>query len=89
MVQRGLNDDRKDPLDHAQMLFPPHGPEDEERIHGMEMVEVEEVEEVVGILGLGAHRDVQNGILKSDGNPRHNLHHHHYYLLFIKSSLLT
>ena len=72
MVQRVLNDDRKDPLDHVQMLFPPRGPEDEERIHGM----VEEEEEVVGILVLGAHRDVQNGILKSDGNPRHILQQH-------------
>ena len=79
MVQKVLNDDRKDPLDHVQMLFPPHGPEGEERSHGRV-----EVVEVRGKL-LGAGRDVQPGILKSDGNPRHNLHHHHHhYLLSIR-----
>ena len=68
MVQKVLNDDRKGPLDHVQMLFPPHGREDEERIHGM-------VDEGVGT-PVGARRDVQNGILKSDGNPRHILQQH-------------
>ena len=68
MVQKVLNDDRKGPLDHVQMLFPPHGREDEERIHGMG-------EEGVGT-PVGARRDVQNGILKSDGNPRHILQQH-------------
>ena len=77
MVQRVLNDDRKDPLDRVQMLVPSHGPEDEERIRGM----VVEEEEVVGILVLGAHSDVQNGILKSDGNPRHILHHQNDLLI--------
>ena len=73
MVQKVLNDDRKGPLDHVQRPFPPHGPEDEEQIHDM----LEEEEEEMGIL-LGADRDVQNGILKSDGNPRHNLDHHYH-----------
>ena len=53
------------------MLFPPHGPEDGERIHSK--VEEEEEEEVGR--PLGGHRDVQNGILQSDGNPRHILQH--------------
>ena len=74
MVQKVLNDDRKDPLDHVQRHFPPHGPEDEEQIHDMPE---EEEEDEMGIL-LGADRDVQIGILKSDGNPRHNLDHHYH-----------